>query len=90
MSDISNHIVVLEAENLEMKEKINWVINTIFKGTNEASSLQLELKSKLHIAEMKIKLALERNLELARDLVRAKEELEDLSNGPILPRYLQI
>lgn len=72
MFDISNHIVVLEAENRELKEKTNWVINTIFKGKNNASSLQLELKCKLHIAEMKIKLALERNLELERDLVRAK------------------
>ncbi|XP_049344714.1 uncharacterized protein LOC125809119 [Solanum verrucosum] len=76
ISDIENQMVILEAENLELKEKIKGITNTILKGKNEGSSLQLKLENKLHTAEMKMKLALERNLELERDLVRVKEELE--------------
>ena len=38
--------------------------------------MHLELENKLHTAEMKTEIALERNLELERDLVRVKEELE--------------
>ena len=49
-------MVVLEAENLELKEKIKRAITTIFKGKNEASRLQLELENKLHTAEMISKL----------------------------------
>lgn len=48
---------------------------TVFKGKNEANSLQLDLENKLHTAKMKMKLALERNLVLEKDLVRVKEEL---------------
>ncbi|KAH0665397.1 hypothetical protein KY285_026603 [Solanum tuberosum] len=69
-------MVVLEDENLKLKEKIKVVTTTGFKGKNEASSLHLELENKLHTTEMKMKLALERNLVLERDLVRVKEELE--------------
>ena len=66
----------LEAENLELKKRMKGVTNKTFKGKNEASILQLELQNKLHTTEMKTKIALERNLELERDLVRVKEELE--------------
>lgn len=38
--------------------------------------MKLELENKLHNAEMKTKIALERNIEFERDLVRVKEELE--------------
>ena len=50
-------MVVLEIENLELKEKIKGATTTIFKGKSEASRLQLDLENKLHTAEMKIKLA---------------------------------
>ena len=70
-------MVVLEIENLELKEKIKGATTTIFKGKNEASRLQLDLENKLHTAEMKIKVSFERNHALERDLVRVKEELEN-------------
>lgn len=73
--DIEKERVVLEAENTELKEKIKRVTTTVSKGKNEASSLQLEFENKLQTAERKMKLALERNLVLERDLVRVKEEL---------------
>ena len=76
ISDIKSQMLVLEAKNLELKKRMKGVTNKTFKGKNEASSLQLELENKLHTAEMKTKIALERNLELERDLVRVKEELE--------------
>ena len=76
ISDIKSQMLVLEAENLELKKRMKGVTNKTFKGKNEASILQLELENKLHTAEMKTKIALERNLELERDLVRVKEELE--------------
>ena len=57
VSDIESQMVVLETENLELKEKIKGATTTIFKGKSEASRLQLDLENKLHTAEMKIKLA---------------------------------
>ena len=75
ISDIESQMVVLETENLELKEKIKGATTTIFKGKSEASRLQLDLENKLHTAEMKIKVALERNHALERDLDRVKEEL---------------
>ncbi|KAH0685530.1 hypothetical protein KY284_016083 [Solanum tuberosum] len=59
-------MVVLEAENVELKEKIKGVTTTVFKGKNEANSLQLELENKLHTAEMKITL-MGTNLKLDAD-----------------------
>ncbi|KAH0765257.1 hypothetical protein KY285_001128 [Solanum tuberosum] len=44
-------------------------------GKGEASSLQIELETSLNIAETKLAMALERNNQLERDLVRVKEEL---------------
>ncbi|XP_015060063.1 uncharacterized protein LOC107005933 [Solanum pennellii] len=74
ISDIKSQMRVLEAENLELKKKMKGVTNKTFNGKNEASSLQLELENKLHTTEMKTKIALGRNLELERDLLkRAKE-----------------
>ena len=70
-------MVVLETENLELKEKVKRATTTIFKGKSEASRLQLDLENKLHTAEMKIKVSFERNHALERDLVRVKEELEN-------------
>ena len=90
ISDIKSQMLVLEAENLELKKRMKGVTNKTFKGKNEASSLQLELENKLHTAEMKTNVALDRNLELERDMVRVKEELKNLSNGPIPLRFLQI
>ena len=54
-------MVVLEAENLELKKKMKGVTNTFFRGKNKVSSLQLELENKLHTTEMKTKIALERS-----------------------------
>ena len=54
-------MVVLEAENLELKKRMKGVTNKTFKGKNEASILQLELQNKLHTTEMKTKIALERS-----------------------------
>ena len=45
------------------------------KGKGEASSLQMELEASLNTAETKLAMALERNNQLERDLVRVKEEL---------------
>ena len=77
VSDIESQMVVLETENLELKEKTKGATTTIFKGKSEASRLQLDLENKLHTAEIKIKVAFERNHALERDLVRVKEELEN-------------
>ena len=63
-SNNESQIIVLEAENLELKEKIKGVSTTIFKGKSEASRLQLDLENKLHTTEMKTKIELEINLEL--------------------------
>ena len=60
------------------------------KGKNEASSLQLELENKLHTTEMKMKLALERNRVLERDLFHVKEELKNSLKWTIPLRFLQI
>ena len=77
ISYIESQMVVLETENLELKEKTKGATTTIFKGKSEASRLQLDLENKLHTAEMKIKVAFERNQALERDLVRVKKELEN-------------
>lgn len=61
------------------------------KGKNEASSLQLELENKLHTTEMKMKLALDINRVLERDLVCVKEELQKslkLTNPSNIPSNL--
>ncbi|KAH0689265.1 hypothetical protein KY289_016623 [Solanum tuberosum] len=47
------------------------------RGKGEASSLQIELENSLNTAETKLALALERNDQLERDLVRLKEELKN-------------
>ncbi|KAH0666161.1 hypothetical protein KY285_027367 [Solanum tuberosum] len=46
------------------------------KSDEEDVDEKLELENKLHTTEMKMELALERNRELERDVVRVKEKLE--------------
>ena len=59
--DIGKQMAVLQAEYLDLKEKTKRVTTTISKEKNEASNLQPDLENKLHTAEMKMNLAVERN-----------------------------
>ena len=59
--DIGKQMAVLQAEYLDLKEKTKRVTTTISKEKNEASNLQPDLENKLHTAEMKMNLVVERN-----------------------------
>ncbi|KAH0648271.1 hypothetical protein KY285_033519 [Solanum tuberosum] len=73
MSIVEEQLMVLEAENLEQKLKM--LSKKCGSGKGEANNLQIELETSLNTAETKLAMALERNNQLERDLVRVKEEL---------------
>ncbi|KAH0633062.1 hypothetical protein KY284_035848 [Solanum tuberosum] len=76
MSVVEEQLIVLEAGNLELREKIKMLSEKCGRGKGEASNLQIDLETSLNTAETKLAMALERNHKLDRDLVRVKEELE--------------
>ncbi|KAH0717127.1 hypothetical protein KY285_013158 [Solanum tuberosum] len=75
MSVVEEQLIVLEAENLELREKLKMLSKKCGRGNGEASSLQIDLEISLNTAETKLLVALEKNNQLERDLVRVKEEL---------------
>ena len=75
MSVVEENVIVLEAKNLELKKRLKMLSEKSGKGKEEASSMQTELEASLNTAETKLAMALERNNQLERDLVRIKEEL---------------
>ncbi|KAK4713349.1 hypothetical protein R3W88_019256 [Solanum pinnatisectum] len=77
VSVIEEQLIVLETENLELKEKLRMMSEKFGKGKGEASSLQMELEASLNTAETKLALALEGNDQMERDLVGLREELKN-------------
>ncbi|KAH0770354.1 hypothetical protein KY290_014335 [Solanum tuberosum] len=75
MSVVEEQLIVLEAKNLELKEKLKMLSEKYGRGKGEASSLQIKLETCLNVAETKLAMAVERNNQLERTLVRVKEEL---------------
>ncbi|KAH0717124.1 hypothetical protein KY285_013155 [Solanum tuberosum] len=75
MSVVEEQLIVLEVENLELREKLKMLSKKCGRGNGEASSLQIDLEISLNTAETKLLVALEKNNQLERDLVRVKEEL---------------
>jgi len=76
ISLIEEHLTVLEAENLELKNQLSIMIEKSGKRKGKATSLQAELEANLNTAETRLALALERNDQMERDLVHLKEELQ--------------
>ncbi|KAH0717452.1 hypothetical protein KY285_013483 [Solanum tuberosum] len=72
---VEEQLIVLEAENLELWEKLKMLSEKCGRGKGKASGLQIDLETSLNIAETKLAMALERNNQLEKDLVRVKEEL---------------
>ncbi|XP_049358857.1 uncharacterized protein LOC125823532 [Solanum verrucosum] len=70
------HLTVLEAENLELKNQLSIMIEKSGKRKGKATSLQVELEANLNTAETILTLPLERNDQMERDLVHLKEELQ--------------
>lgn len=66
---VEEQLVVLQTENLELKEKIKKFGEMYNKGQGETSSLQLELQTSLIHAETILALALDSNNHLDRHLV---------------------
>ena len=60
MSVVEEQLMVLEAENLELREKLKMLSEKCGRGKGEASSLQIELETSLNTAETKLAMALER------------------------------
>ncbi|KAH0682508.1 hypothetical protein KY290_023330 [Solanum tuberosum] len=77
MSVIEEQVTVLEAENLELKEQLSIMNEKSGKRKGEATNLQIELEANLNTAETRLALALERNDQMERDLVRLREELKN-------------
>ena len=75
MSVVEENVIVLEAENLELKQRLKMLSKKSGKGKEEASLMQMKLETSLDTAETKLAMALERNNQLERDLVRVKKEL---------------
>ncbi|KAH0633623.1 hypothetical protein KY284_036409 [Solanum tuberosum] len=76
MSVTEEQVMVLEYENLELKEQLSLMIEKSRKRKGEATSLQVELEASLNTAESILALALERNYQMEKDMVRLKEELQ--------------
>ena len=68
-------LIVLEAENLELKKKLEMLSEKSGKGKGKATSMQIELEASVNIVEAKLSMALDRNNQLERDLVHIKDEL---------------
>lgn len=68
-------LIVLEVENLELKKKLKVFSEKSSIGKGEASIMQMELKASLNTTETKLSMALDRNNQLEKDLVRNKEKL---------------
>ena len=77
MSVIENQMVVLESEKLELKNRLDIMIDKLGKRKGESTSLQIKLEENQKTSETKIALALERNSNLERDLFQPKEELSN-------------
>lgn len=75
MSILEEQVVVLESEQLELNEKLDLMIEKSSKRKGEATNLQGELESNLNTTETRLALALERDVQMERDLIRLKEEL---------------
>ncbi|XP_049360750.1 uncharacterized protein LOC125825454 [Solanum verrucosum] len=61
-------VMVLESENLELKEQLSLMIEKSGKRKGEVTSLQAELEASLNMAESRLALALERNDHMERDM----------------------
>ncbi|KAH0689668.1 hypothetical protein KY289_017026 [Solanum tuberosum] len=75
MSVVEEQLIILEAKNLELREKLKILSEKCGRGKREASSLQIDLETSFNTAETKFSMALEINNQLKRDLVHIKEEL---------------
>ncbi|XP_015087062.1 uncharacterized protein LOC107030207 [Solanum pennellii] len=73
---LEEQVMVLESEKLELKEQPDFMIEKSRKRKGEAINLQAELESNLNTDETRLSLALERNDQMERELVRLKEELQ--------------
>ncbi|KAH0633286.1 hypothetical protein KY284_036072 [Solanum tuberosum] len=82
MSVIEEQVIVLEVENLELKEQLSLMNEKYRKSKGEVTSLQAELEASLNSVETRLSLALERNDQMERDLVCLREELKTSLNGP--------
>ena len=75
MPVVEENVIVLEAENLELKQRLKMLSKKSGKGKEKASRMQMKLETSLDTAETKLTMALERNNQLERNLDRVKEEL---------------
>ncbi|KAH0665359.1 hypothetical protein KY285_026565 [Solanum tuberosum] len=75
-SVVEEQLTVLETENLELVEKLKMLSEKCGRGKGEAINLQIEQETSLNTDETKLALALERNDQIERDLVRVREELK--------------
>ena len=73
---IEEQVIVLETENLELKEQLSLMNEKSGKRKGEATRLQIELEASLNTVETRLTLALERNDQMERDLVRLRKELK--------------
>ena len=75
MSVVEENVIVLEAENLELKQILKMLSEKSGKGKEEASRMQMKIEAHLDTIETKLSMALKRNNQLERNLVLVKEEL---------------
>ena len=75
MSVVEERVIVVEVENLELRQKLKMLSKRCDISNGEVNILQIELETSLNTAEKKLVMALERNNKLDRDLVHVKEEL---------------
>ena len=61
MSVVEENVIVLEAENLELKKSLKMLSEKSGKGKEEASKMQMELEASLNTAKTKLAMDLERN-----------------------------
>ncbi|KAH0645174.1 hypothetical protein KY284_033058 [Solanum tuberosum] len=76
MSVTDEQVMVLESENLELKEQLSLMIEKSRERKRETTSLQAELEASLNTTETRLALVLERNDQMERDLTRLKKELQ--------------
>ncbi|KAH0688877.1 hypothetical protein KY289_016235 [Solanum tuberosum] len=74
---LKEQLTVLETENLKLKEQLSIMNEKYSIRKGEASSFEKELEASLNTAETRLALALVRNDQMERDLVRLREELKN-------------